>query len=231
MVNISSTDSQGIKTISSFSGNPIITTRVVDTDGSVCKGTFGAEYRTSVNTPYFHGGEDVSFTEFQDTMKVWYDETYGVMANVPGYGEVSLYEPASFEKAREIKYVVLMGGRYDGESPIVYARIMNMLLEFQTSESFTTTTTTTSSTTTETSTTGTSTITSTTTTSLTSTDITGLDPSLKFSIIGVSATVIFGIIGLIFRAELLDTRRKKILGVAIGIISFAVISLIIWEFL
>ena len=138
------------------SGDPIITSRVVDDEGSISKGTVGVEYRTSVNTPYFCGGLSVPFTSYQSTMEVWYNETYGVMANVEGYGATSLYDPTPFEEAREIRYVVLMGGEFTS-SPWIFARVLDIMIQFETGSTTTSTTTSTTITPTTTTTTPTTT--------------------------------------------------------------------------
>lgn len=201
------------------SGYPIVTSRVVDDDGSVRRGTLGVEYRTSVDDPYFYGGTSVSFTEYQGTMDVWYDETYGVMGNVEGYGETSLYEPTAFEKTREIRYIVIMGGRLSGESPIVHARVLDILVQFETQSATTTTTTGTTSTTTTT---------TTATTTTTTTSQGGISLEIKLAAAGAITTIICGILGLIFKSELIKKKKEKIGVIVIGvsIIVIAIVSII-----
>ena len=73
----------------------------------------------------------------------------------------------------------------------------------------------------------TSTITDTTTTSSTG-DSGGLDPQLKLAAVGASATVTFGVLGFIFKSELIEKKKHKATVVIIGVIIFSAIAVSIW---
>jgi hypothetical protein len=84
-----------------------------------------------------------------------------------------------------------------------------------------------------TATTDTTSTTTTTTSSTTSTTTTGqgptnLDPQLKLTAVGASATVTFGILGFAFKSDLIKEKKHKVSVVIIGIMIFAAIASGIW---
>lgn len=94
-----------------------------------------------------------------------------------------------------------------------------------------TTTTTTTPTTTSTTPTDTGTTTPTETTTPPPTTPPGqeqLDPGLKFSAIGMSATVFFAVLGLVVKSELIEKRKHKIAIIIVGVLIYAGIAAVIW---
>lgn len=116
------------------SGRPILITWIADIDGSSSRGEITVEYRTEVNSAYTHGSQNIQFTEFDNSMSLWYNESFGVQGHVPGLDDATLFEASSSEKLRDIKYVVLMGGRYGGESFWTHGRVTEIFLKFHASD-------------------------------------------------------------------------------------------------
>ena len=75
------------------------------------------------------------------------------------------------------------------------------------------------------------TTTSPTTGATTSTDPGGLSETLKLAAIGASATVLFGLIGLIFKADVLENKKHKAGLVVVGVVLLALGGVAIWLFL
>jgi hypothetical protein len=92
-------------------------------------------------------------------------------------------------------------------------------------------TTPTTTTGTPTTTTGTTTSTPTTTIQTTTENNLKLDPSLKLASIGASATVSYGLLGLILKADFVEERKHKAAVVLTGVLILASIAVVIWVLL
>ncbi|MCK4566100.1 MAG: hypothetical protein KAU48_02215 [Candidatus Thorarchaeota archaeon] len=71
----------------------------------------------------------------------------------------------------------------------------------------------------------------TTTTTTTIPDSTGPGIQIKFAAIGALATVTFGVLGFVFKSDLIEKRKHKAMVILVGVLVFAVMAGSVWVFL
>jgi hypothetical protein len=94
---------------------PVLSTFCGDSWNWKAEGNIRAEYRFSNGSYVFHGTElPVGYTSVDGVFSIWFDQTEGLKASVPGYGQAALGYPEESELQREIRYLVMRASRLAG---------------------------------------------------------------------------------------------------------------------